>query len=248
MPDIVIARYNEDVSWIEHIPEQYNIHLYEKGMPLDIGASSRKLATHTTLPNIGRESDTYLHHLLHHMQSNESFTVFTQGDPFEHSPNFLSLLHYPFDTDIWGYASQWKSGLPPEHLITEHLVKTGEPTRNETFSLFNWAPIYSPDIGAMQISEHYAKAYKVPKGINIAADFFHRIGYAEAMHRAQKAAIGQFAYAALFGVRNSIAKRIPKEILAAAANEVRTQQIGGYIMERLWLHFFGHPFFDITSI
>lgn len=248
MPDIVIARHNEDISWIKHIPKQYDIHLYDKGIPLGIGSSSRRLASHITLSNIGRESDTYLHHMLHHMSSNDSFTVFTQGDPFEHSPNFLSLLHYPFNTDIWGYASQWKSGLPPKHLITEHIIKTGEPTRNETFSLFNWAPIFSSDIGAMQISEHYAKAYKVTEGINIAADFFHRIGYTEAMQRARKASIGEFAYAALFGVRNSVAKRIPKEILAATANEVRTHAIAGYIMERLWLHFFGRPFLNITNI
>ncbi|RDI39776.1 DUF3431 domain-containing protein [Gluconacetobacter liquefaciens] len=247
MPDLVIARYNEDVSWLVNVPDDFNIFLYNKGDELDISNIRSKLKGYFRIQNIGRESDTYLLHIIHNMGKTDSFTVFSQGDPFEHSPDFLRLLTHRFADDAWGYSSQWKQGFPPAHLIETHIARTGQPTRNEIFSLYNWGPIYSFDEGAFLISRLYFSFYGVENGTNIAADFFGRIGYEAARHKAAQATLGEFPYAAIFGVRNSVVSHISNDIFLRALHEVRTNQMAGHIMERLWLHFFGRPFISIGT-
>jgi len=155
MPDLVIARYNEDVSWLSQVPDGYNIFLYNKGDDIDLSSIRHKIHQYVKLENIGRESDTYLLHMLGNMSTTDSYTVFSQADPFEHSPDFLHLLHQSFEGTAWGYSSQWKYNFPPEHLIKSYMAKTGKPTRDEIFSLYNWGPIYSYDEGAFLISNLY---------------------------------------------------------------------------------------------
>lgn len=105
--EIVISRYNEDVSWISNINPDIKIHLYNKGEQL----SSYRCAT---LPNIGRESNTYLHHICTNYHNLSDIIFFFQGHPFDHTGNCLPIvnngpevwnkqkqLHYP---GYWGYA------------------------------------------------------------------------------------------------------------------------------------------------
>ncbi|MFT9253355.1 MAG: hypothetical protein ABF567_09815 [Acetobacter okinawensis] len=242
MPDLVIARYNEDVSWLSQVPDGYNIFLYNKGDDIDLSSIRHKIHQYVKLENIGRESDTYLLHMLGNMSTTDSYTVFSQADPFEHSPDFLHLLHQSFEGTAWGYSSQWKYNFPPEHLIKSYMAKTGKPTRDEIFSLYNWGPIYSYDEGAFLISNLYFAYYGVANGTNIAADFFGRIGYDALQKKAAQATLGVFPYAAVFGVRNSAVHAVPKDVLLKAVLEVRANNMAGHIMERLWFHLFGQPF------
>ena len=58
-----------------------------------------------SLPNVGRESQTYLHHIIQKYDyynfecgggrfgRNDGAVVFLQGDPFDHSPNIIKNLH-----------------------------------------------------------------------------------------------------------------------------------------------------------
>ena len=55
--DLVVARYNEDVNWLKKVPKNINIILYNKGKD-DIQFKFIKL------DNIGRESHTYLYHII----------------------------------------------------------------------------------------------------------------------------------------------------------------------------------------
>jgi hypothetical protein len=87
---IVIARYNESLSWLldlEPLAANYNMtfYVYDKGMG---SAPSLSFATvhYNRLPNIGREAHTYLHHIvdvgLH--ADIEGITVFMQGRIDDH--------------------------------------------------------------------------------------------------------------------------------------------------------------------
>ena len=69
---LVIAKYKEDVSWVNRI----NIPalIYDKS-GCDVPNS---------LPNIGREAHTYLYHILSYYPLFPEYTVFLQGNPFPH--------------------------------------------------------------------------------------------------------------------------------------------------------------------
>lgn len=77
--DIVVAKYREDVSWIQNI-KNANITVYDKS-----GDSDAK----NPLPNVGREAHTYLHHIIKNYDNMADVTLFVQGNPFEHCVDFL---------------------------------------------------------------------------------------------------------------------------------------------------------------
>ena len=76
--DIVVARYEEDISWVKNIPENLytRIIIYNKGgeAEFDLPKSIVK-----TLPNFGRESHTYLHHVIENYDSLADITFFLPG-------------------------------------------------------------------------------------------------------------------------------------------------------------------------
>lgn len=81
---VVIARYQEDVSWANGIP---NCIIYNK-------SNSQPNTIHPViqLPNIGREGHTYLHHIITNYDQLDDYLVFLQGYPFDHSPHLEHKL------------------------------------------------------------------------------------------------------------------------------------------------------------
>lgn len=71
---LVVAKYTEDVSWVDKI--DFPAIVYDK---------SGQDCQHP-LPNIGRESHTYLHYILSKYPFFSEYTIFLQGDPFSHLP------------------------------------------------------------------------------------------------------------------------------------------------------------------
>ena len=88
--EIVIARYNEDLTWLKKIPKTIKITIYNKGLD-DIKIAGVKYDI-IKLPNIGRESHTYLYHIINNYDNLAHKTIFCQGDSIFHSPGFLDLL------------------------------------------------------------------------------------------------------------------------------------------------------------
>jgi hypothetical protein len=89
--EIVIARYNEDLSWLKKIPKSIKITIYNKGV--DNIENLEKLKYNIIkLPNVGRESHTYLYHIINNYDKLADKTIFCQGDSIFHSPGFLDLL------------------------------------------------------------------------------------------------------------------------------------------------------------
>ena len=75
---IVVAKYKEDISWTTSLP----CIIYNKD-------SSVEDPQYITLPNIGREAHTYLYHIVSNYDNLDDYTIFVQGNPFDHSPNLL---------------------------------------------------------------------------------------------------------------------------------------------------------------
>jgi hypothetical protein len=92
--EIVIARYNEDLSWLKKIPKSIKITIYNKGIDDIENMKNLKNLKYNIikLPNIGRESHTYLYHIINNYDKLADKTIFCQGDSIFHSPGFLDLL------------------------------------------------------------------------------------------------------------------------------------------------------------
>ena len=73
--EIVVARYNEDIEWFK--PLEKFVTVYNKGEKLDI--PNEKI-----IPNFGRESETYLRHIIENYDSLKDTTVFTQAKISDH--------------------------------------------------------------------------------------------------------------------------------------------------------------------
>ena len=73
---IIVARYNEDVSWFES--EKDNCIIYNKGDSLGIENEIMR-------ENIGRESETYLHYIITNYDSLPDVVCFTQANISDHS-------------------------------------------------------------------------------------------------------------------------------------------------------------------
>ncbi len=81
---VVIARYNEDISWANNIN---NCLIYNKGNPI----------TNTPHPciqlnNVGREGHTYLYHIINNYDNLDDYTFFLQGNPFDHISDLESFF------------------------------------------------------------------------------------------------------------------------------------------------------------
>lgn len=96
---VVIARFNEEIKWIKNIDKKWNIYLYNKGSDIEEFCSLKK-------QNIGRESETYISHIINNYENLSDYISFCQGNPFTHSPDILNemknyIAHdhfYPFKT------------------------------------------------------------------------------------------------------------------------------------------------------
>ena len=78
---IVVARYNENIEWTKQLP---NVRIYNKGSPIPYAI---------TLPNVGREGHTYYTHLVENYDNLPDYTIFLQGNPFDHSPHILENIY-----------------------------------------------------------------------------------------------------------------------------------------------------------
>lgn len=79
---IVVSRFNEDIQWTKILPPS-DIIIYNKGTPL---------SGTIPLPNVGREGHTYFTYIYDNYDNLDNYTVFLQGNPFDHSPKLIKQL------------------------------------------------------------------------------------------------------------------------------------------------------------
>lgn len=98
--ELVVARWRENPAWLRRIPSSVRLTLYNKGPEVDELPS-------ITLPNIGREAHTYLHHIVCRYDSLSDITIFSQGNPFDHAPDFRRILRHRADHPETIDSFQW---------------------------------------------------------------------------------------------------------------------------------------------
>ena len=252
----VIARYKEDIRWINDLPADAVVYLYNKGPEIDPASITRPVHL-AQLKNAGRESGTYLHYMLNDYKPGESdFVVFTQGEPFEHAPDFLELVKVSDKwRDIQPLSLLWLADkkVPPlpvlEHERSDWIGSLA--VRAEHFSLKTWAPVAFFDEGAWGIGNTYRQKHMLPNGVNVAAHFFEFCGFDDIAQRALESDIGVFSYGAIFAVRGTL---VAKLVAEARQHLVKMELLAradlnyGYIFERIWLHLFGEPFVKFDAV
>jgi len=82
---IVVARYNENIEWTK---QYQNVIIYNKGSKIDGNYNE------IMLENIGREGHTYYKHIYDNYDNLNDYTIFLQGDPFDHSPEIIQIINY----------------------------------------------------------------------------------------------------------------------------------------------------------
>jgi hypothetical protein len=80
---IVVARYHENIDWLKS--EMPNCILYNKGKPLHLENEIR-------IPNVGRESETYLQYILANYNQLPDVVVFTQARISDHVGGDVNYL------------------------------------------------------------------------------------------------------------------------------------------------------------
>lgn len=141
--DIVVARYNEDVRWLSSYAQcDYHIKIYNKG-PTKVELEENESLNIYTLPNIGRETHTYLHYIITHYHNLPDRVVFTQGNPFDHcNPQILVRVVYS------GASAMSQNAVPVKHM-----------TKNDKICNYNGHELIN---SGYTLGEVYDKIFQIP--------------------------------------------------------------------------------------
>lgn len=71
-PALIVARYNEDMTWTREFADSVSLYIYNKGEP--------NIDCYKQLENVGRESHTYVRFILDHYENLPIHNIFVQGD------------------------------------------------------------------------------------------------------------------------------------------------------------------------
>jgi hypothetical protein len=111
---VVVARYKEDVNWLRPLSD--SLLVFNKGDDVPP-------FPYTQLPNVGRESHTYLNYIIENYRNLPEVVVFTQGNISDHldKDDHLKLVRYAEEARKHGMSQNY--GLwptPYEWRISAH--------------------------------------------------------------------------------------------------------------------------------
>ena len=86
---LIVSRYNEDLTWLSQVPKTMRILVYNKGEPIATGLDNINVVN---LPNLGRDCHTIFYHIYENYHTLTDFTIFLQGNPFDHYRDVLHCL------------------------------------------------------------------------------------------------------------------------------------------------------------
>lgn len=127
---IVVARYNEDIKWL--IPFKLVTIIYNKGDDKDINLNFNTIK----LKNVGRESHTYLYHIINNYDNLKDRTIFIQGKINDHK--ILNFEEYFKDgNDFIAKTSDLK--IDTLRTMIEHYGKWSSNTMKKSdYTPYDW--------------------------------------------------------------------------------------------------------------
>ena len=123
--ELVVARYSEDLRWVRRVPEAFRVTVFNKGPSPAFPENfpTREGLCITELPNAGREAHSYLTHLVSRYDTLAEVTVYCQGHPFDHAPDFHDRLR----------ALALREGVPAPFSWYGFLEETDDPCGRRLF-------------------------------------------------------------------------------------------------------------------
>ena len=210
----VVSRYDEEMSWV---PE--NATIYNKGENDLVGIRF------TQLLNIGREGETYLNHIIRKYENLDEYTIFTQGNPFAHNPDFLddatpTLMFKPL-------SAWWNENVPPRE-IRQACPRPHIHIGNHDFVCVY--PVRWIDEGFMTI----LKRIKMRNNVKVPLLWWvcERLGMRKPEHGVPVTLCG------MFGVHLSRLRWYPKSFYERLRLFLLEHPDHGYVVERLWASLF----------
>jgi len=125
---IVVARYNENIEWCKQFS---NVKIYNKGEKLENGYNE------IFLNNVGREGHTYYKHICDNYDNLEDYTIFLQGNPFDHSPNIISNVNKYINNNALSIGVEFLSEKIFRCNLSGCIHHSGLPLRDVYEKLFN---------------------------------------------------------------------------------------------------------------
>ena len=83
---LILCQYKEDINWLKNIDIPYTIYNKSKKLSADFENNT------ISISNIGKEEYAYFSFILDHYDCLPDRVIFSQADPFDHSPDFLELI------------------------------------------------------------------------------------------------------------------------------------------------------------
>jgi len=232
---IVIARYDENIEWAL----AYNdiCIIYNKGHPIET-----QFRNIIQLNNIGREGNTYLHHIISNYNKLSNFNIFIQADPFPHNNTILfgidNYFRFP-EIQPLGLRYLESINIPSIELLEKYKIQTEYGLNYAVFPVDNnlrFSDFY--DAGIEGINESHYRRY--PEDNSICEGFLKRSKFP--IEKTLDAI--PFTFCALFSISSS---KIRQHDISIYQNLIRELTIfydqggdNGYILERLWLYIFGY--------
>jgi hypothetical protein len=121
---VVVSRFNENLYWLNQLPTTIQVIVYNKGEPIEV--ELRNNIKIMDLPNMGRDCHTIFFHIYENYDKLVDFTIFLQGNPFEHSPNVLEILNNSKYNKHFEYLCDWL----PETCLDDCPYHSGLPMRD----------------------------------------------------------------------------------------------------------------------
>ena len=138
---LIIAQYDEDVSWINKIKYGYitKIYLYTKNSNNITPIIHSNIPIYRTyLPNIGREGHTYLYHIVHNYHNLSDMNIFVQGTPC------IDVEIFNKDIDDLSYKNINLSHMNTIALHENNKISTwrNQPLETVSEDFFEWYNLY----------------------------------------------------------------------------------------------------------
>jgi hypothetical protein len=152
---LIIARYNEDLLWLNEWKDEFDILVYNKGKN-DLQETYKII----NLPNVGREAHTYLYHIVNNYETLAENNVFLQGNIKDLGPNvYQNLNDYINQIKEKGYSANGMSHafgdyyknidflsdpLYKDQVLSKHFKLSDITFKNYIIKYFKVLPLYIP--------------------------------------------------------------------------------------------------------
>lgn len=238
----IFARYNESIDWIYDHPFIANHSIiYNKGETLlPKEGFKTEICNISNEPKYGRESDTYLYHIINNFNLLNDYLFFSQADPFDHCPEFISIVKYIIDKKIYKnyqpLSCGWKISerVPPvENVLydTREYIN-GYKLYMETVDQRLY-PIGYTDHGILPTLQQFRSKH----GINNSYDTLKFI-YSILKLNTPYCGLLKFNYGGIFGVNKQQIIKNTIDYYTFLRMFVHQDWSHGFILERLWYTIF----------